>query len=756
MNFIHPYLLFGLVLAGLPVVPHLIMRQKPKRLAFPAFRFLRQRYRVNQRKLNLQHLLLMLLRIAVVAGLCFALARPRLFAGRPLSGADRAANVVLLFDVSASMDYAVGGVSRLDEAKARARDLLGELHADSSVRVLGSGEEGADAATSIAAARTRIDALRTDPRAGALNRPIDRALRLLEQEGGEEAPPRILYVFSDRTHACWDPSGLKPAVPEGVQVLFVDVGVEKPSDLGIDQVEVVPAVVPPGTRFTVRVHIRGTPGGHRNKLTCQVEGSDISVERPVELKGQFTGDTIDFAELVAPEPPKTGPPDVPYQVKVALGTRDFLDCNNTRYATFLVRRGRRLLTLVDDAAAARTVRVGEKRIPEVARVWYAVHAATRSFTCEFGSLEQAKELGRYPVVCLFQPAELSEKVWGALAQYVKNGGSLAIVPGGEEMLPRLEDFNKGGKALLPAPLVRIAAPKEPVLWQRFSVNNGHPLMAPFVAWGKGGDPDFNRDELRPFVRRYWQVGPLEKGSQAIARYEDAKRNPALLERAVERGRVVLFTSPLDIRYVEPGSDVQWNNFWQDSSFGLVLIDRVCRYLGGEASTPELNFRCGQAPQVTLPAGAEGPFTLSGPGTSGNRTVRLPERGGPLLLREAVQPGNYLVLDGKKTPVAGFSLNLPSEETNLERVPDEQLEAVLGKGRVARAGQSTSLLNALSGASRPPMELLPLMMMALLVVLAVESLLANRFYRRTPEELAAAGANATPLAGAAGATTQGTV
>src|SRR6476660_9807672 len=101
MNFIHGSLLFGLALAAAPVVIHLLMRQKPKRLPFPAFRFLKQRFRTNQRKLNLQNLLLLLLRIGVICALCLALARPRLFADRLGGGSDRAVTAVLLFDTSA-------------------------------------------------------------------------------------------------------------------------------------------------------------------------------------------------------------------------------------------------------------------------------------------------------------------------------------------------------------------------------------------------------------------------------------------------------------------------------------------------------------------------------------------------------------------------------------------------------------------------------------------------------------------------------
>src|SRR6516162_11303187 len=82
MTFIHGYLLTGLLLVGVPVLLHLIMRQKSRHLQFPAFRFLRQRHLINRRKLRFQHLLLLLLRMAVIAALCLALARPRVAAER--------------------------------------------------------------------------------------------------------------------------------------------------------------------------------------------------------------------------------------------------------------------------------------------------------------------------------------------------------------------------------------------------------------------------------------------------------------------------------------------------------------------------------------------------------------------------------------------------------------------------------------------------------------------------------------------------
>jgi hypothetical protein len=66
---------------------------------------------------------------------------------------------------------------------------------------------------------------------------------------------------------------------------------------------------------------------------------------------------------------------------------------------------------------------------------------------------------------------------------------------------------------------------------------------------------------------------------------------------------------------------------------------------------------------------------------------------------------------------------------LERVPIQDIEAVLGKDTLSQLGRSVNLKDALAKMQPPPLELLHWLMMAVLLVLTVESLLANRFYRR---------------------------
>jgi hypothetical protein len=140
--------------------------------------------------------------------------------------------------------------------------------------------------------------------------------------------------------------------------------------------------------------------------------------------------------------------------------------------------------------------------------------------------------------------------------------------------------------------------------------------------------------------------------------------------------------------------------------------------------------CGQMPSVTQTASPDPPLTVNGPGLAGaEQRLKLPGEDGTLAIAQATVPGNYLIQDGKNQPVAGFSLDVAARESDLERVPVEELERVLGTGIMVRVDQAMSLSDALAATRPPPVELLPLLMIILLLVLSVESLLANRFYRR---------------------------
>jgi hypothetical protein len=76
---------------------------------------------------------------------------------------------------------------------------------------------------------------------------------------------------------------------------------------------------------------------------------------------------------------------------------------------------------------------------------------------------------------------------------------------------------------------------------------------------------------------------------------------------------------------------------------------------------------------------------------------------------------------------GFSINLPPEATDLERIGDEELAEALGglEHRIARRHEE---LERNVAAGRVGRELFGLLVLVLVAVLAGEHLLANRFYK----------------------------
>ncbi|QDT65031.1 vWA domain-containing protein [Calycomorphotria hydatis] len=76
MSFVHPAFLLSLIGLAIPVVLHLLMRPKPKKMLFPALMLIEQRKKRTVRRLRLKQFWLMLLRMLLLAGFIFLLARP--------------------------------------------------------------------------------------------------------------------------------------------------------------------------------------------------------------------------------------------------------------------------------------------------------------------------------------------------------------------------------------------------------------------------------------------------------------------------------------------------------------------------------------------------------------------------------------------------------------------------------------------------------------------------------------------------------
>src|SRR4051794_511621 len=100
MQFVQFGMLGALGALAIPVIIHLMFRQRARPIDLGTLQFLKVVLRDNARKRRLRRYLLLALRLACIALLAFLFARPYLLAVEPIEG-DRL--LVVLLDRSASM-----------------------------------------------------------------------------------------------------------------------------------------------------------------------------------------------------------------------------------------------------------------------------------------------------------------------------------------------------------------------------------------------------------------------------------------------------------------------------------------------------------------------------------------------------------------------------------------------------------------------------------------------------------------------------
>ena len=129
--FLHPWVLAGLVAAGIPILLHLIARRQPPTIVFPAVRYLLTTTQEHQKRLKLQNWLLLLLRTLLVIAIVLAAAGPTVrLTGVP--GHAPSALVVIL-DNSASSAAVTDGTPRLAQLRNAARGAFARATAEDAL-----------------------------------------------------------------------------------------------------------------------------------------------------------------------------------------------------------------------------------------------------------------------------------------------------------------------------------------------------------------------------------------------------------------------------------------------------------------------------------------------------------------------------------------------------------------------------------------------------------------------------------------------
>lgn len=717
MGFLHVLLLGGTLLAAAPVILHLVMRQQPKLLEFPALRFIQQRRESNRRRLRLRHWLLLALRVAAIVLLALGLSRPFVRTSSAWIG-DREAPVAaaLLFDTSARMEYRQRNQTRLEQAQDIGEWLLRQLPDESQAAVLDSRPAPAAFQVDLTAARQRVSRLEITPVTRTMPEAIESAAELLARS---EMERKEIYLFTDLTKAAFDPAGFESArhaveALGGAAIYVIDVGAESPKNISLGSLQLSGERLPRNRPLRIETDVSSVgEAGERS-----VEAYVLSPSGAAELRSRRAAD-VSAGGAARVEFMLTGlePGMIQGDLRLA-GGADALPVDDTRYFSVEVRPPQRVLIATASPDAEERARLlVEALSPTTMR-----ESGQAPYHCDVISTDKLEEIDldtqsavSYSAVLLNDPRPLTAAAWRKLHAYAHGGGGVGIFLG--PSADPLADFNSPAALdVLPGKLLRQARYPDGDLTLAPNTFE-HPLLAPFRTRG-GTMPwiDFP-------IYRYWQLDVDTEHVTALIPFSNGQ--PALLERIIGAGRVVTLTTPISQTQDELIDDeLKWN----DSTAPLpsfVLVNDLTLYLTGSGDA-RFNYLAGEDVILRLPPGVKGDTCLvTAPGGGQFRVnTNLAER--TLTIATVEQPGHYRVNAGDAVNL-GFSVNLPPADTDLTRADPEMLKSLFGEVpfRVARSSEQINRELSLGRVGR---ELFPILALLVALVLGIEQVIANRFYR----------------------------
>ncbi len=321
----------------------------------------------------------------------------------------------------------------------------------------------------------------------------------------------------------------------------------------------------------------------------------------------------------------------------------------------------------------------------------------------------------YDIVCLVNVASPKPTTWSALGDFVNAGGGLFVVAGNERL--SLDSYNAGpAQAVLPGRLTGNVALPHPVTLDLRDLNR--PVLNKFQRFGLG-------ELATAKIRHRWGCEVSKGASRTLCAYTDPSASPALIERALGSGRVILFTSALDL----PNTPSRrWNDLALAGWPFVVLIDQIAQELSHQSES-QYNYIAGDEVTLPLPADSQlskylvrrpGGEQLPGEVTPGSKS---------LVLHNVDQIGAYEIVSNRDEKVSfssGFSANASPTESDFTRITGDELDKIVGKGRYSVARSIEGLTRNVT-VGRVGQEVFSLILGLVLAVFCAEQLVANRFY-----------------------------
>ena len=658
MSFLTPLFLVALGAVAVPILVHLTQRERKSVIQFPSLMFLRKIPYESVQKRRIRDWLLLMLRLAALAMIVAAFARPFLRGSELAAAPGGARDIVVLLDRSYSMGYGdtwpraqQAAVQALSSASPADRISV-VLFADGAEVALRSTPDPSRASAAINAASPGPGSTKFGP-----------ALKLAGSLLAESLLPRKeVILVSDFQRSGWQPDDTL-RLPGGATLSTIVVEKATGANLALAPValqRIRAAGQPERVGVTAGVLNRGTTAASGVPLQLEMDGRVVqtltaNVEPGASASVTFAPLTITANNTRASV--RLGPADRPPDALVRDNVFHFVITPSAPVPVLMVApdgRGDASLYL------SRALAIGD-----------APHFETSmqsADTLAGDALTRARLIVLNDVV-------VSDAAAAKLVTFVEGGGGLLIALGPRASWPPAR------AQWLPAGLATIIDRTRGAAAKLSGMDYGHAVFEPFRGPRSG---DFSS-------ARFYSYRALTaaKDATVLARFDTGE--PALVERVAGRGRAIMFASTLDLG---------WNDLPLKPVF-LPFIHQLGRHLSGFKEQPAW-LTVGQVLDVTGAEVAAGATTVSAASSQTSRTVLAPSGQRRDLTPPAAAPGAVAPSTALELTEQGFyeirvagreagpgivaAANVNLAESNLERMdPKELVTAISGDGSSGPGG-----------------------------------------------------------------------
>ena len=687
MSFLAPLFALGLAALAIPILVHLVHKERKETTPFPSLMFLLRTPYQHSRRQRIRDWLLFVTRALVFLLLVAAFARP-VFDRPPaaqaaVTGGGR--EVVILLDRSFSMR--VG--DRWSRAQAAARQALDALGpADRGTLVLFGDQARAvreDNGTRLQL-RATVDSVTPGHTATRYAPALTLARRTIAES---QLPKREVIVISDFQRSGWDVSE-DARLPSGTTITPVDVASTDVSDRAVRAVELRRSSADGRERITVTARVSNTgPAARGIDARLEVAGRTVATSR-LDL-GADAGGVVTFESLAIPETPQ--------QAAIRI-TPDNVPGDDVLH--FVLERAPSIPVLVVEGATP-----GTDREVYLERALEIGDRPSFDITVRRSTQLSVADLGGKRLVIMNNAAWPSGELGRRLQEFVTNGGGLLIVAGDAVTSTSYPARANGLLPAAPGDVRDRLAEKGAVLGY---IDRSHPALSLF-----GGAQTGDLSAARFYRYRTFQVD-----SGVLARFDDG--GVAVAEQRTGTGRTIVISSAFD---------GLWNDLPRQPVF-LPFIHQLAQYASGyragrsvyEVGDPvDLQ---GVGPAVADSLGARG-IAYVAVSPQGNRLRIGGTQGEPALV--PIEAGIYEVRPAGSPGARPrlVAVNIPGRELDLARFdPTRLTHAVSTTVESSEGGSSPAEVDLAQRERKQSVWWYLLVIAATLLV--VESVLAHRLSR----------------------------